>query len=314
MTTVRPPAAEPDRSVLPPTAPTPPVPSETWPGAAAGEPLIVLHDGGAAVFGPPAGAGPVVVPSGSGPAGPAGHDGPDGPPALPLRAAVLVAGGFAAQLVVTGTVLRSAPSSVAVPVALVAVVAQYAVMLGLCLFALRRWGGAPLRRQVSLRLGREDLRLAATAFLGGLGAIALVSAVLRRVGVPLATNNPLTGGNGDAVTLSRWLAVAVLGVVMLVAAPLFEELLFRGVVLRAFAAHAPMAVAVPAQGLLFASFHVELGRGWGNIGLVAVLAVLGTVLGAVAARTGRGLGAAVLAHALHNGVAFSLGLAVLLGR
>lgn len=245
--------------------------------------------------------------TGTGPFGPA----PSPPPALPLRAAALVLGGFAAQLTLSGFVLRHAPPSIAAVVALASMVVQYVTMGALCLYALRHWGGRPLREQLSIRPGAAEQRLAATAFLGGLGAIALAAAVLRHLGVPLASNNPLTGGDGGGVTLSTGLAIAVLGVVMLVAAPVFEELLFRGVVLRALSARMPSAVAVPAQAVVFGLFHIEPARGAGNIGLVVVLSVLGVGLGLVAARSGKGLGGSMLAHALHNAVAFAIGVAAL---
>ena len=236
---------------------------------------------------------------------------PATPPPLPLRAAALVLGGFAAQLVVSGFALRHAPVSIGVAVALAAVVLQYGTMFLLCAFALRRWGGRPLREQISIRPGFAEQRLAATGFLGGLGAIAVTAAVLRHLGVPLASNNPLTGDGRGGVTLSTWLAIAVLGVVMLVAAPVFEELLFRGVVQRALASRMPTVLAVPAQAVLFALFHIEGQRGAGNVGLVAVLTVLGIGLGVVAARSGKGLGGAMLAHSMHNAIAFSIGVAAL---
>ena len=98
-------------------------------------------------------------------------------------------------------------------------------------------------------------------------------------------------------------------VVMVLCAPLFEELLFRGVILRALRSRLAAAPAVALQGLLFGAFHVNPRWGLGNIGLVIVVAGMGIAFGVLAERTGR-LGAGMLAHAVHNGVVFAVGVAL----
>ncbi|MFN9644130.1 MAG: lysostaphin resistance A-like protein [Cyanobacteriota bacterium] len=89
------------------------------------------------------------------------------------------------------------------------------------------------------------------------------------------------------------LAFALTAVVL---APLFEETLFRGVLLPVVARHlgAPWAVLISA--LVFAIAHLSLAE-------LVPLSVLGVGLGVVRWQTGR-LGASVCLHALWNGLTF----------
>jgi membrane protease YdiL (CAAX protease family) len=87
-----------------------------------------------------------------------------------------------------------------------------------------------------------------------------------------------------------------------VAAPLVEELVFRGIVLRGFLSRIGPAPAVLAQGLLFGVAHVDPVRGVGNVGLAIVLSTVGIVFGTVAYLLRR-LGPTIVAHAIFNGVA-----------
>ena len=58
-----------------------------------------------------------------------------------------------------------------------------------------------------------------------------------------------------------------------VAAPIVEELLFRGVVLRGLRSVLAIAPAIALQAVLFGIAHVDPVRGRGDIGFVLVLAV-----------------------------------------
>jgi membrane protease YdiL (CAAX protease family) len=129
--------------------------------------------------------------------------------------------------------------------------------------------------------------------------------------VPFTSNNPFGEETSRAggPALSHGAGLAVLGVVMIGCAPLFEELLFRGVILRALRSRLSAAPAVALQGLLFGAFHIDPRWGLGNIGLVLVIAGMGIAFGVLAERTGR-LGAGMLAHAIQNGVVFVIGVAL----
>ena len=93
---------------------------------------------------------------------------------------------------------------------------------------------------------------------------------------------------------SAW-TVVVLVVLLAVAAPVVEELFFRGLLLRALLGRTPVPVAVLASALLFALAHFEAVQ-------FAGLAVFGVVLALLAWRTGR-LTPGIGAHAAFNAVA-----------
>ncbi|MFM7087618.1 MAG: lysostaphin resistance A-like protein [Cyanobium sp.] len=91
-------------------------------------------------------------------------------------------------------------------------------------------------------------------------------------------------------------ALACFAFTAVVLAPLFEELLFRGVLLPVLARRWGAAVAVLASALIFALAHLSLSE-------LAPLFVLGVGLGWLRWRSGR-LGASVLMHALWNALTF----------
>jgi membrane protease YdiL (CAAX protease family) len=90
-----------------------------------------------------------------------------------------------------------------------------------------------------------------------------------------------------------------------VAAPLVEEAVFRGLVLRGFLSRMRWVPAVLLQGVLFGVAHVDPERGAGNIGLALVLAAVGVVLGG-AAYLLRRIGPTIIAHAILNGVVMAV--------
>lgn len=102
---------------------------------------------------------------------------------------------------------------------------------------------------------------------------------------------------GDAATCALYLAVVA------VAAPLWEEAIFRGFLLASLTRHVPPRIAVAASSLVFALAHFAPQR-------VAPLLLLGLLFGWLFSRT-RSLGAAVLAHSLWNVYIFA---GLLLGR
>ncbi len=96
----------------------------------------------------------------------------------------------------------------------------------------------------------------------------------------------------------------VIGIATVVGAPFFEELFFRGVLLRALArlfgnwgGWVGPALAIVVSGVLFGLAHAE------SLQLLG-LAIFGVILGAVSYRTGR-LGMDMVAHASFNFVAIA---------
>ena len=84
-------------------------------------------------------------------------------------------------------------------------------------------------------------------------------------------------------------AVAVL-------APLWEEVLFRGLLLRSLHRRLGAAPAVLLSSAAFGALHAQPGRG---IALVLVTGALGVALALVTLRAGR-LGPAIATHAAYN--------------
>lgn len=143
------------------------------------------------------------------------------------------------------------------------------------------------------------LRFRAVDLIGIPIGIASQLLVLRVLYWPLSKWFPGTFSNDDVERAARdlteratggWRFVLVVAVVL--AAPLVEELLYRGLVLPTLSRslRAPLAVIVGA--VWFAAAHLQAVQFLG-------LAAFGVVLGACRIRTGR-LGMGVLAHAAFN--------------
>jgi membrane protease YdiL (CAAX protease family) len=106
--------------------------------------------------------------------------------------------------------------------------------------------------------------------------------------------NPFPGGAAHVAGL------ALVAIGFALAAPIGEELYFRGLLLGRLLGHGP-AVAVGVQALVFGAAHFTPAA-------LPVLAVYGAVFGVVRVRTNSILPGA-LAHALNNGLALALAVA-----
>ncbi|HEY5077100.1 MAG TPA: CPBP family intramembrane glutamic endopeptidase [Acidimicrobiia bacterium] len=101
--------------------------------------------------------------------------------------------------------------------------------------------------------------------------------------------------------------LAVFAVVAAVVAPICEELLFRGLLLRALRRRMSPAMAVIVQALAFALAHPMLSPTLGDFAVVPALFLLGAVSGVVAVRRGD-LSASILMHIGFNLVTTLLAL------
>jgi membrane protease YdiL (CAAX protease family) len=95
---------------------------------------------------------------------------------------------------------------------------------------------------------------------------------------------------------SNGLALLAFALTAVVFAPLFEETLFRGVLLPVLGRHMGGVAAVGISAVLFALAHLSLGE-------LLPLSVLGVGLGLLRWQSGR-LGASVCLHALWNSLTF----------
>ncbi len=123
--------------------------------------------------------------------------------------------------------------------------------------------------------------------------VALASWLLQAVWSDPGGTNPLLDmvlGTADVWALLSFAFTAV------VLAPLFEETLFRGVLLPVVGRQLGAPAAVLISALIFAIAHLSLAE-------LVPLAVLGVGLGLLRWQTGR-LGACVCLHALWNGLTF----------
>jgi membrane protease YdiL (CAAX protease family) len=161
-------------------------------------------------------------------------------------------------------------------------------LLGLC-----RALGIPFG--AALRLERPPVRRVAAAVLVGCGALFPAHWASRAVSPWLQPNEEILDLYAGLLPTN---ALAFVGgaVAVAILAPLAEEILFRGLLLRAVARWVAMPVAVLASGLLFGIAH-------GSLWAAVPVGILGCVLAALAWRSG-GVTAPWIAHATFNAAAY----------
>ena len=123
--------------------------------------------------------------------------------------------------------------------------------------------------------------------------VVLTSWLVSRVIGDQGGSNPLLE---IVLTSNSSLALFLLATTAVVLAPLFEETIFRGVLLPVLGRSLGRAGAVMVSALVFAVAHLSLGE-------LPPLLVLGLGLGLLRLSTGRLLPCVVM-HALWNGVTF----------
>jgi len=235
------------------------------------------------------------------PALPAGGPPVDARALLPLRAAAigLVAlvlatfvGSFLAFLITGGEHRHLLPAL------LVGQGTLWGGMAGACWWASHRYGTGSVRTDLGMSARWVDLGWGFLAALGGRFAAGIVVAIL------LVLDRRLVGSNTDVFDQLRddraaFLALAVLAAV---GAPLFEELFFRGLLLRSLQPRLGSAGAVAVQALLFGLVHSQPTDGWRNVSIILSTGLLGVLLG-VLAQHFRRLGPGMATHFFFNLVA-----------
>ncbi len=181
--------------------------------------------------------------------------------------------------------------------AVIAAVVGYGPLLACCLLIARRWGTGSLGRDFGFRFKVVDLGWGPLTWLAAFAAQFVAAVIVLTTRLPFESNTEgLAERAGDRAYVISFAILAV------VCAPLIEELVFRGAVMRGLMSRMPTWPTIGLQALLFGCAHIDPVRGWNNVGLVLILSAVGLVLGGAAYLTRR-LAASMIAHALINTVA-----------
>ncbi|WP_371734144.1 lysostaphin resistance A-like protein [Synechococcus sp. CCY 9618] len=230
-----------------------------------------------------------------------------GPPLAPVDVILLIAGGFVVlgEVVVPLLVqpaLQALVQRLATPRALsqgIEVLVLYLALMAVPLLLLALLLPGPSARPAAGWL-QWHWRPIATAFAGAVVTLLMVLPVVTasswaidRIWADPGGSNPLLE---LVLTSADPLALACFAFTALLVAPLFEETLFRGVLLPVAGQRLGGPAAVVLSAAVFAVAHLSLGE-------LAPLFVLGLGLGWLRWRSGR-LASAVLMHALWNGLTF----------
>jgi len=171
----------------------------------------------------------------------------------------------------------------------------YGPSLAWCWFVSRRWGTGRIGPDLGLTPRWADLGWGPVVWLAALAAQVLAGLLVVSLGVPITGN---TEAIGEAAVDRTYIVSIVITAV--IAAPIVEEIVFRGVVLRGLRSRLPVVLAIVIQAVLFGAAHVDPVRGAGNVGLVIVLSGVGVAFGGAAVLLRR-IGPAIIGHALFNG-------------
>lgn len=163
-------------------------------------------------------------------------------------------------------------------------------------FALRDRGG-------ELREALRSLGLKAIAWRGVGAAIVawLIYLIIAAVLSPLLQPEQEDVTRSLGVEEESVIPLIAAGLLIVVAAPLAEEIFFRGFMYTGLRRSMPIMFASLISALVWGALHLS----GGNIGVAAQLAIFGIVLAALYERTGT-LWAPIIAHTINNSIAFTI--------
>jgi len=160
-----------------------------------------------------------------------------------------------------------------------------------------KWKGISMA--VDWRLIFKPIDLVIGIVVGGVGVV-LATLLATGVEALIGLDDPSEAQNTDILTNAEgtpWLWAIL--VVVIVGAPISEELLFRGLVLRAFENRWGPVAAIVCSTIAFTVVHYT-GAGLGaTVVLFSSIGLIGAILGIVAWRTDR-LAPAIIAHVVFN--------------
>lgn len=218
-------------------------------------------------------------------------------PAMGLMVASIVAGIVAAlPLGIVATILGDESTAITATVAVFYPVAFAGFWWSSRLLS-RRFGTGDMRVDFGWRRFRKaDL---------GWGALAGIGAVVAQGLVGLVFTRPADDSYREAVfgTDPGVVMLVVMAFAVVIGAPLFEELLFRGPVMRSLVDRFGAVTGVILQGAVFALYHIVGDPRLATLWYLMPLFVVGVIFGAAAQRTGR-MATSQVAHAVMNLIAF----------
>jgi hypothetical protein len=156
-----------------------------------------------------------------------------------------------------------------------------------CVALVARYKGRSLGADFGLRLDIRDW----WAVFAGLGLFVVGSLMILPL-VDLANERQQVVQDLERASGAK---LAVFALVAAIVAPVCEELLFRGLLLRALRRRVAPVAAVAIQALVFALAHPLLSPTLGDLAVVPALFMLGVVSGVAASRKGD-LSASILMH------------------
>jgi uncharacterized protein len=183
----------------------------------------------------------------------------------------------------------------------IAALIGYGPPMAFWVYAGRRWStGRGRRDDVGLHFRAVDLGWGPLTWLACFGGELIAAMVVIAFKIPFQSN---TQSFGD-LRSNRGYVISLLVLAVLLA-PIVEEIVFRGMVLRGFLSRMPAVAAIILQAVLFGAAHFSPERGVKNVGLILILSTVGGVLGG-ATYLVRRLAPNMIAHGILNGVAMAL--------
>lgn len=227
-------------------------------------------------------------------------------PVLPLPVTIGAIAILAASLITTNQLIDSLADrgwNVVVYMAVV-VVTGYGPSLAWLAYASHRWGTGRVFSDLGVRFRWVDLGWGPLIWISTSVAMVTTLALMKVLDVPYRGNLDTDSGGPferDNTTIVSFIVAAV------ICAPVVEEAVFRGAMMRGLLSKMPAVPAIAIQAVLFGAAHFNPDFGREAIGLVIALSVAGAGLG-LACYLLRRLGPVMIAHAVMNGVAITVAL------
>jgi membrane protease YdiL (CAAX protease family) len=169
-------------------------------------------------------------------------------------------------------------------------------------FASAHWGTGRVFSDFGVKFRWVDLGWGPLIWLSTVVAMGVALAVMKVLDVPYRGNLDVDDGGPferDNTSIAALLISAV------VFAPIVEEMIFRGAVLRGLLSKMAAVAAIGIQAVLFGVAHFDPDFGRESIGLIIALSVAGAGLG-LGGYLLRRLGPVIIAHAVMNAVAITV--------